>query len=44
MVKLATEAAFCKADRETLAGSMIPALTISTISPLAALYPHLPIF
>ena len=35
----AMEAAFCSADRVTLAGSMIPALNMSTYSPFAALRP-----
>ena len=35
----AIEAAFCSAERVTLAGSMIPAFTMSTHSPVAALKP-----
>src|SRR6266571_5067851 len=35
----AIEAAFCTAERVTLAGSMIPALSRSTYSPVAALRP-----
>src|SRR5207302_2633230 len=35
----AMDAAFCTADRVTLVGSMMPALTISVYSPLAASYP-----
>src|SRR5712671_3381102 len=36
----ATEAAFCNASRTTLVGSMMPALTISTYSPLWASKPR----
>ena len=35
----AIDAAFCSAERVTLAGSMMPALTMSTHSPVAALKP-----
>ena len=35
----AIEAAFCSADRVTLAGSMMPALIMSTYSPVAAFRP-----
>ena len=35
----AIDAAFCSAERVTLAGSMIPAFTMSTHSPVAALKP-----
>ena len=37
----ATLAAFCNAQRDTLVGSMIPALIMSTYSSVAALYPPL---
>ena len=36
---LAIDAAFCSAERVTIAGSMTPASTRSTISPVAALRP-----
>ena len=36
---LAIDAAFCSAERVTMAGSMTPAATRSTISPVAALRP-----
>jgi hypothetical protein len=36
---LAIEAAFCSAERVTMAGSMTPSATRSTISPVAALSP-----
>lgn len=35
--RLAIEAAFCKAERVTLVGSMTPALPMSSYSPVAAL-------
>ena len=35
----AMEAAFCSAERVTLAGSMMPAAIMSTYSPVAALRP-----
>jgi hypothetical protein len=38
----AIDAAFCSAVRVTLAGSMIPALIISSNTPVAALYPTAP--
>ena len=38
----AIEAAFCRADRVTLAGSMTPALVRSPHSPVAALKPVAP--
>src|SRR6266498_5343855 len=38
--RAAIEAAFCTADRVTLAGSMTPALNRSTYSPVAALRPR----
>ena len=34
--RAAIDAAFCRADRVTFAGSMMPAATRSTYSPLAA--------
>ena len=37
--RAARDAAFCSAERVTLAGSMIPALTMSTYSPVAAFRP-----
>src|SRR5450759_3032491 len=37
----AIDAAFCSAERVTLAGSMMPALTMSTYSPVAASMPGL---
>src|SRR6185503_11924037 len=36
---LAMDAAFCSADRVTMAGSMMPALTRSTISPVSTFRP-----
>ena len=36
---LAMEAAFCRADLVTMAGSMMPALTMSSYSPVAMLRP-----
>ena len=35
----AMEAAFCSAERVTLAGSMMPSAIMSTYSPVAALRP-----
>ena len=40
---LAIDAAFCSAERVTMAGSMIPALTMSTISPVSTSRPK-PVF
>ncbi len=37
--RLDTEVAFCSATRSTLSGSIIPASSISTYSPVAALNP-----
>ena len=37
--RAAIEAAFCSADRVTLTGSLMPALSMSTYSPVAALRP-----
>ncbi len=39
----ATEAAFCSAVRTTLVGSMTPALTRSSYSPVAPLQPNAPL-
>ena len=38
-IKLATDAAFCRAERLTLTGSIIPASIMLTHSPVAALKP-----
>jgi len=36
---LAIDAAFCRAERVTMAGSMMPALTMSSYSPVSAFRP-----
>src|SRR5581483_11900453 len=41
-IRPAMLAAFCRAERVTLVGSTIPALTMSTNSPVLALYPREP--
>ena len=42
-IMMAMEAAFCNADRVTFAGSTMPAASMSTMSPVMAFQPLLPL-